>query len=145
MASNGARYLVQLWDTAGQERFANITPSYYRSAMGILLCYSVEDRESFNSIAIWVKQIKKYSDEQLPILIVGNKCDLIRRQVLEKDGKAVADHYGVEFIEASAKEDINVKNAVAKLLEKVRMKLGESDGKNFKLSRLRESKTGCRC
>lgn len=82
MISSGVKYLVQLWDTAGQERFTNITPSYYRSAMGILLCYSVEDRESFNSIAIWIKQIKKYSEEQLPILIVGNKCDLVRRQVL---------------------------------------------------------------
>jgi Ras-related protein Rab-8A len=101
--NNGVKYLIQIWDTAGQERFANITPSYYRSAMGIILCYSVEDRESFNSIAVWIKQIKKYSDEQLPIIIVGNKCDLTRRQVLEKDGKAVADHYGVEFMEASAK------------------------------------------
>lgn len=44
VTSNGVRYLVQLWDTAGQERFANLTPSYYRSAMGIFLCYSVEDR-----------------------------------------------------------------------------------------------------
>jgi small GTP-binding protein len=44
ISNNGVKYLIQLWDTAGQERFANITPSYYRSAMGIILCYSVEDR-----------------------------------------------------------------------------------------------------
>lgn len=42
--TSGKKVLVQLWDTAGQERFRNITPSYYRSAMGIILCYSVEDR-----------------------------------------------------------------------------------------------------
>jgi GTPase SAR1 family protein len=71
--------------------------------MGIILCYSVEDRDSFNSVAVWVKQIRKYSEEELPIIIVGNKCDLVRRQVIDKDGKAIADMYGADFMEASAK------------------------------------------
>lgn len=94
---------------------------------------------------MWIKQIKKYSEEKLPILIIGNKCDLIRRQVLEKDGKAVAELYGVDFIEASAKEDINVKAAVNKLLEKVKLKIGENERSRFKLSRLTDNRNGCRC
>ena len=46
----GKNVLVQMWDTAGQERFQTLTPSYYRSAMGILLVFSVTDKSSFNSI-----------------------------------------------------------------------------------------------
>jgi small GTP-binding protein len=38
---NNKKCLIQLWDTAGQERFRTITPSFYRSAMAILLVYSV--------------------------------------------------------------------------------------------------------
>lgn len=46
----GKNVLVQVWDTAGQERFQTLTPSYYRSAMGILLVFSVTDKSSFNSV-----------------------------------------------------------------------------------------------
>ena len=38
---NNKKCLVQLWDTVGQEKFRTITPSFYRGAMAILLCYSV--------------------------------------------------------------------------------------------------------
>ena len=38
------RILVQLWDTAGQERFRSITPSFYKSAMGIILMYAADSR-----------------------------------------------------------------------------------------------------
>ena len=68
--------LVQVWDTAGQERFRSLTPSYYRSAMGILLVYSVTDKSSFNSIEIWMKQIKQFAVENIPILILSNKADV---------------------------------------------------------------------
>lgn len=38
---------LQIWDTAGQERFKNITSTYYRGAMGIILVYAVNNLESF--------------------------------------------------------------------------------------------------
>ena len=41
---------LQVWDTAGQERFKTITETYYKGAAGIILVYSVDSKESFNSI-----------------------------------------------------------------------------------------------
>ena len=78
------RVLIQLWDTAGQEKFRSLTPSFYRSAMAIILMFSVDNRDSFNSIAIWIKQIANYAAEDIPILLVGNKADLTKKQVSEK-------------------------------------------------------------
>ena len=79
--SYGSKILIQLWDTAGQERFKSITPSLYRSAMGIVLMFSVDNRDSFNSIAIWMKQISTFALENIPIILIGNKADVTKKQV----------------------------------------------------------------
>lgn len=72
---NGTRVLMQLWDTAGQEKFRTLTPSYYRSAMGILLVYSVKDKNSFNSVEMWMRQIRTFASDNIPIMILSNKAD----------------------------------------------------------------------
>lgn len=46
------RFKLQIWDTAGQERFKNITQTYYKGAVGIILAYSVTDENTFNNIGI---------------------------------------------------------------------------------------------
>jgi GTPase SAR1 family protein len=49
--------------------------------MGVLLVYSVTDKNSFNSIEIWMKQIQQYAVENIPILILSNKADVKEKQV----------------------------------------------------------------
>ena len=36
---DGKHIMLQSWDTAGTERFRTITMSYYRSAMGAIICF----------------------------------------------------------------------------------------------------------
>mmetsp|Transcript_2761 Transcript_2761/g.3383 ORF Transcript_2761/g.3383 Transcript_2761/m.3383 type:complete len:118 (+) Transcript_2761:109-462(+) len=54
---------LQIWDTAGQERFKTITTAYYRGAMGIILVYNVANRNTFNNIKDWMRQIEMHADE----------------------------------------------------------------------------------
>lgn len=56
--ANGKKVKLQIWDTAGQERYRVLTQSFYKGASGIVLVYSVGDRNSFNDIEIWMKQIE---------------------------------------------------------------------------------------
>ncbi len=49
--------------------------------MGVLLVYSVTDKNSFNSIEIWMKQIQQYAVDKIPILILSNKADVKEKQV----------------------------------------------------------------
>ena len=39
-----------LYDTAGQERFRSCTKSYFKRASGVILLYSIIDRNSFNNL-----------------------------------------------------------------------------------------------
>lgn len=70
------RLKLQLWDTAGQERFRTLTETYYNGASGIIIVYGVDDRKSFTDVKEWVYQLGEHKADQLPKIIVGNKCDL---------------------------------------------------------------------
>jgi Ras-related protein Rab-8A len=99
---------MQIWDTAGQERFRTITQTYYKGAMGIIMTYAINDRNSFNNINNWMKQIKDHASDHVCLLLIGNKCDSKDRVVDESEGKKLADDYNIPFLETSAKENINV-------------------------------------
>lgn len=52
----------QVWDTAGQERFRSIAKAYYRGVQGILLAFSVTDRQSFENIEEWMVTISENTE-----------------------------------------------------------------------------------
>ena len=72
---------LQIWDTAGQEKFKTITQTYYRGAMGIILTYAVNERDSFDDIENWVKQIKLHASDNVLKVLVANKADMSDRRV----------------------------------------------------------------
>jgi len=78
----GKSVKIQIWDTAGQERYRTLTKSYYRGAAGIVLVYDVTDEESFRNVAYWLKKIKKHGDENVEIVLLGNKIDLINERLV---------------------------------------------------------------
>lgn len=117
---------LQIWDTAGQERFRTITTSYFRGAQGILLVYDVTDRASFNSIRNWVGQIQQHADVHVNKILIGNKCDMTDDKVIStEEGQALADEYGVQFFETSAKNNVNVESGFIAIAREVKNRLME--------------------
>ncbi|XP_038560651.1 LOW QUALITY PROTEIN: ras and EF-hand domain-containing protein [Micropterus salmoides] len=119
---DGEPVLLQLWDTAGQERFRSIAKSYFRRADGVLLLYDVTCERSFLNVREWVDMIEDVSQEDIPIMLVGNKCDL--RQdgvncVPTSYGEKLAMTYNTLFCETSAKDGSNTLEAVLHLARQV--------------------------
>ncbi|XP_061556375.1 RAB3D, member RAS oncogene family, b isoform X1 [Phycodurus eques] len=124
---NDKRIKLQIWDTAGQERYRTITTAYYRGAMGFLLMYDITNQESFNAVQDWATQIKTYSWDNAQVILIGNKCDLEDdRLVPAEDGQRLAEDLGFQFFEASAKDNINVKQVFERLVDVICDKMNES-------------------
>lgn len=81
----------------------------YKNAHGILLLYDITKRETFENIAVWMKQINENIGSDILKVLVGNKCDLEdQREVSEKEGKDAAAEYNIHFFEVSALSNKNV-------------------------------------
>ena len=119
---------MQIWDTAGQERFKTITQTYYKGAMGIIMTYAVNDRQSFNSLDNWARQIKTHASENVVKILVGNKTDCKDRQVTEEEGRELAQSMGIYFFEMSAKENTNVNETFEFLGKEVKDKIFAEEG-----------------
>ncbi|KAJ4921520.1 hypothetical protein JOQ06_015411, partial [Pogonophryne albipinna] len=114
-------------DTAGQERYRTITTAYYRGAMGFLLMYDITNQDSFNAVQDWATQIKTYSWDNAQVILVGNKCDLEDDRIVPtEDSLRLAEELGFQFFEASAKDNVNVKQVFERLVDVICEKMNES-------------------
>jgi Ras-related protein Rab-1A len=121
---DGKTIKLQIWDTAGQERFRTITSSYYRGAHGIIIVYDVTDMESFNNVKQWLNEIDRYASENVCKLLVGNKCDLVTKKVVDFEvAKEFADKLSIPFLETSAKAATNVEKAFLTMAAEIKNSL----------------------
>ena len=125
---------LQIWDTSGQEIYRSLTSGFYRNASLAMMVYAIDNKESFNHIEYWLKEIKLQSNPDIKIFLIGNKADLEEeRQVQFNTAKTFKEENEINyFSEASAKNGINAKEVfieAAKLLFKEHLKYKE---RNFK-------------
>ncbi|CAF0734406.1 unnamed protein product [Adineta steineri] len=97
------------WDTKSEDR---VRVSFYSKVHGIIIMYDATNRESFENVKNWLKDIGANRGEAVIKLIVGNKCDLITEKIVDfEEAKAFAVSLNISLVEVSAANYINVKEA----------------------------------
>jgi len=100
---------IQIFDMAGQERFRSIVSVYYKGRHGVVIIFDLTDKESFRNIKIWLHEVDKYSSDNVNKILIGNKSDLIdRRRVTFEEAHELAESMGIDYIETSARDNINI-------------------------------------
>ena len=117
-----------LYDTAGQEKFRSLIPMYTRDANIILLVYDITNKESFENLYVWLKDLTNININEVIICIVGNKIDLNeKREVSNEEGQKYAQEHDFIFQEVSAKTGEGFSELFYKsLFEKIRTKFRPS-------------------
>jgi len=129
---DGETCLLDILDTAGQEEYSAMRDQYMRTGEGFLLVFAVNNAKSFEDISQYREQIKRVKDaEEVPMVLVGNKCDLPTRNMDMAQAKDVAKSYSIPFIETSAKTRMGVDDAFYTLVREIR-KDKERRGQNPK-------------
>eukprot|EP00300_Choanocystis_sp_HF-7_P041377 c8088_g1_i2.p1 GENE.c8088_g1_i2~~c8088_g1_i2.p1 ORF type:complete len:197 (+),score=30.40 c8088_g1_i2:69-659(+) len=107
---SGKSCKLQIWDTGGQEKFRAVTTSFYRGANGVVVCFDPTSPQSFESLPLWFRDIRQFSPDRVPVILVATKCDL-EPKVSQETSREFARLMGVQLIETSSKVGTNVAEA----------------------------------
>eukprot|EP00490_Sorites_sp_Unknown_P028259 CAMPEP_0114657688 /NCGR_PEP_ID=MMETSP0191-20121206/14351_1 /TAXON_ID=126664 /ORGANISM="Sorites sp." /LENGTH=126 /DNA_ID=CAMNT_0001877667 /DNA_START=362 /DNA_END=742 /DNA_ORIENTATION=+ len=95
---------------------------YYRGAAAAIVVYDITSNESFNRAKSWVKELQRQGSPDVVIALAGNKIDKEdEREVAQADAKQYADDNNLNFMETSAKTNVNIRElflAIARQLPK---------------------------
>lgn len=136
--------MLEVLDTAGQEEYTALRDQWIRDGEGFVLVYSISSRSSFTRIQKFHHQIQRVKESAsagsptypgsplsqtmgssaygpAPVMLVGNKCDRVtEREVSTQEGSALAKELGCDFVEASAKNCVNVEKAFYDVVRQLR-------------------------
>lgn len=137
--------MLEVLDTAGQEEYTALRDQWIRDGEGFVLVYSISSRASFTRIKKFHHQIQRVKESSnngsptypgsplsltstgsetfgaVPVMLVGNKCDRVtEREVSTQEGSALARQLGCDFVEASAKNCLNVERAFYDVVRRLR-------------------------
>ena len=101
---------LQIWDTCGQEIYQSLIANFYRNSSLAIMVYGINNRTSFEHIDHWLKEIKRSSNPDAKIILIGNKVDLEDERVVsyEEAKKYAEDLEFSNFFETSAKSGFNI-------------------------------------
>lgn len=59
--------------------------SYYRGAVGALLVYDIAKHLTYENVERWLKELRDHADNNIVIMLVGNKSDLRHLRAVPTD------------------------------------------------------------
>ncbi|XP_063701769.1 ras-like GTP-binding protein RhoL [Culicoides brevitarsis] len=137
-------HMIKLYDTAGQEEYEALRKSIYKHANCFIVCYSINNRDSFENVRpFWIKELSAAAGH-VPIILCATKLDLKDSSsncVTTEEGMALSRQINAfSFIECSAKENLRVKETI---YEAVRASTGAVNPQSNDINT--NNKSDCEC
>ena len=127
-------YKLEVWDTAGQEKFRTIPKKYYSKGDGFFILFDLCNQESFIEVNKWIEDIRETLGDNenneyknIPIYLLGNKIDKIKRVVKRSDAEQFAEKNKVKYVEISCKLGFNIYEVMINMIFDASQKIGDMD------------------
>jgi small GTP-binding protein len=104
---------LQIWDILGLRSFSTLQKSAYRGANGAFIVLDITRKGTLRTLEDWLLALYREAGE-IPVVIMGNKVDLIPDYHKSEITKHVSD-YGFPCFLSSARSGENVEKAFNKL------------------------------
>jgi len=78
--------------------------------------------QTYTETRKWLTEIRQFSNESIPFVLIGNKADLMEDVgvVIDRDeARAFAENEGSIYIETSAKTGVNVDDSFSALTRRI--------------------------
>jgi len=141
---DGDELKLKLWDTAGQERFKSVSVKNLRYSQAAIVVFDLTDKESFDKVTDWLKEIRDFSDK-MPVGLFGNKSDLADKRVVpQEDIDELCKQENLVYFETSAKNNTGIKEGFSKVASMAFKIFGKVENKGQKLNtKKKKQKSKC--
>ncbi|EJW01832.1 small GTP-binding protein domain [Edhazardia aedis USNM 41457] len=111
--TTGHTILFEVWDTAGQEINSGLSDIYYIGADGFIVFFDVTSRITHKSVKTWICKAEgaNQGKQNLPIVVVGNKVDLMRERKVKADNVRKSIPRAADYTDMSVAINYNVEKA----------------------------------
>ncbi len=113
---------LTLWDIGGQERFKVLRRSFYEGTNGALIIFDLSRANTFLKMKEWLSDARQAIENDFPVIIIGNKLDLIPEigEIIDRNEPIqFAQKENSIYIETSAKTGENVDKAFLDLTRRM--------------------------
>ena len=81
---------LSIYDTTNEQKLGKITKNYYKDAHGAIIVFDLTNKNTFNRVKYWLKEINSNAPRDIVLCLLGNKADLTSdRNVAYEDAKTV--------------------------------------------------------
>ena len=124
-AKTGEKVRLFLWDIAGQDTFSFMRPTFFSGSKACIAVFDVTNESSFNNLQTWIDEIHKYCGMDLPVVLFGNKSDLVNdRYSNPKIEEFLKINHILGFYLTSAKTGNNVTPAFEAIIYELLKRVG---------------------
>lgn len=110
---------------------------------GAFVMFDLNEPKTLNEAREFIEGIRKY-EGQVPLILIGNKCDL-EHKVSREDIKVLENDYNLKYIEVSVKDGYNIDEAFDCLIPDIGNFIFKEKDQMLNLLKYEDKKSNIKC